>query len=72
MNNGEELKQAFFEYANNDIEGAMSLIMGLFIGLNEAYIELRGEDGTKEIRLETLNQRNVTIHKRGEASGTAK
>jgi len=61
----DELEKEFTEYACNDIEGALMLITGLFVGLNVAYCELKsGEgDGQKTIEIEgPEGQRKITIH----------
>jgi len=61
----DELEHEFTEYAKNDIEGALILITGLFVGINVAYCEIRsGEgDGQKTINIKgTEGQRKITIH----------
>lgn len=59
----EELVDAFTEYAAADPDDAMKLICGLFVGLGEAYVEMRGGDSTKQIDFETGDgQRAITIH----------
>ncbi len=60
-----ELEKAFTDYAYEDIEGALMLITGLFVGINVAYCELKsGEgDGQKKIDIEgPEGQRKITIH----------
>ncbi len=61
----DELADEFTEYAKQDIEGALSLITGLFVGLNVAFVELRGNvrDGQKQIEIDgPEGQRKITIH----------
>ncbi len=61
----EELENGFTEYAIEDIEGALQLVIGLFIGLNVAYCDIRGGEGNskKKIIIEgPEGQRKITIH----------
>ncbi len=61
----DELADEFTEYAKQDIERALSLITGLFVGLNVAFVELRGNvrDGQKQIEIDgPEGQRKITIH----------
>lgn len=61
----DELEKEFTEYAYSDIEGALQLITGLFVGLNVAFCDIRGSDGDgqKKINIEGPDgQRKITIH----------
>jgi len=61
----EELVDEFSELAKADIEGALQVITGLFVGLNVAFVELRGNDGdgSKQITIDgPEGQRKITIH----------
>ena len=61
----DELVSEFTEYAKQDVEGALQLITGLFVGLNVAFVELRGDegDGQKQITIDgPEGQRKITIH----------
>ena len=63
--NKDELVEEVTEYAKEDIEGAIQIITGLFVGLNVAYVEMRGDegDGDKQIDIEgPTGQRRITIH----------
>ena len=60
-----ELQQAFTEFVQQDVDEALTLITGMFVGLSVAYCELRGEegDGEKNIRIRgDEDQRKITIH----------
>jgi hypothetical protein len=62
--NEDELVKEFSDFAKQDIEEALPVITGLFVGLIEAYTDLRGEDGDgkKEINIKGIGSRNITIH----------
>lgn len=61
----DEIVNDFIEYAKQDIEGALMVITGLFIGLNVTFAELHGDegDGLKKINIVgPEGQRKITIH----------
>lgn len=64
----EELEQAFTEKCKEDLDGALMLITGLFVGINIAFCEIQGDpgDGDKQI---TINggpgSRIIKIYKKG-------
>jgi hypothetical protein len=59
----DELIEILTDYAKTDIEGALQVVSGVFIGLHEVYIEMRGEDGKKKIDIDgPAGQRKITIH----------
>lgn len=63
--NKDQLVDAFIELAKEDMEGALQAVTGLFIGLNVAFVELKGEegDGQKQIDIDgPPGQRTITIH----------
>jgi hypothetical protein len=59
----DELIENLIDYAKTDIEGALQIVCGAFIGLHEVYIEMRGEDSKKQIDINgTAGQRKITIN----------
>lgn len=61
----ERLEAGFIDYAKQDIEGALQLITGLFIGLNTAFVEIHADkgDSDKAIHIQgPEGQRKITIH----------
>ena len=60
----DELIDEFIDYAREDLEGAMQLMTGLFVGISESYVKSQGEDidCKKEIVIDGNGQRKITIH----------
>lgn len=56
MISSEEVQDYVIKYAQQDIEEAMPVIIGLFVGLVEAYVTLRGQDCKQQITLESQRQ----------------
>lgn len=65
--NLDELKTAITESANFDLEGTLQVISAAFLGLFLSYIDARGEDINKDIRINFTDappdmHRTITIH----------
>lgn len=63
-----DLGAAITDFAKEDLETALQLIGGIFIGLNEVYISMRTDDETAKnkdivISSDIPGQRKVTIHR---------
>ena len=58
----DELIDEFIDYAREDLEGAMQLMTGLFVGISEYYVKSQGADYKKEIVIDGNGQRKITIH----------
>lgn len=59
----EELMKAFGKYAARDLDGALVLITGLFVGICEVCCEIRGVESGKTINIAGMaGERPITIH----------
>ena len=58
----DELTDVFIDYAREDLEGAIQLMTGLFVGISESYVKSQGADYKKEIIIDGKGQRKITIH----------
>ena len=61
----QKLEKAFIEYAKADIEGALQLITGMFVGVHIAFCECMGEKGDSDNQINIkgpIGQRKITIH----------
>ena len=58
----DELIDEFIDYAREDLADAFQLMIGLFVGVSEAYIKSKGEDYKKEIVIYGNGQRKITVH----------
>lgn len=58
----DELANGFKELASNDVDGALALATGIFVGLVEACVAMNGEDPKREIKIESGRQRDITLH----------
>lgn len=63
--NAEQLQDLFTDFAAENLSEAMALIAGMFVGLYMSAAEAAGADPDKEIILNGMGSRNVTIHERG-------
>lgn len=56
------------ELAGNDVDLALELVTGLFVGLLTAYMEFKDQDPDTEIVLngDGEGQRKITLHRKGE------
>jgi len=61
----EELEELFTEYAKEDINSALSLITGLYVGVNELVVSM-DKNYTEGSEKKTINitgsYRDITIH----------
>ncbi len=61
-----QVSEIITEYAKQDLEDALKLISGHFVGLHVAYVTLspEAEDGAEKNKIEITNKsgRNITIH----------
>lgn len=63
MTKSEQLEKLMFELAGEDVNEALKVSAGLFVGLYVAYLERTGSDINKAINIEGgEGQRNITIH----------
>ena len=73
MSDTEEKKENIIDLigklAGEDVDGALELVTGLFVGLLTAYMEFKDQDPNTEIVLngDGKGQRKITLHRKGEA-----
>lgn len=58
----EKLENEFIDFAIEYPQSALSLITCLFVGLIEHSVRSQGEDETKEVKIDGLGNRNITLH----------
>lgn len=56
------------KYAIEDLDGALELVTGLFVGLMTTYMELNDQDPNTELVISGNGegQRKITLHRKGE------
>ena len=60
--NTKKFEAAFLELVEEDMESALQLITGMFVGLTLEYTRRRGEDASKTLRINGCGNRDITIH----------
>lgn len=58
----QELEEQFTDFARRDIEEALILVTGLFVGLHIAFCDIRGNEGDGQKKIDIEGHRNITIH----------
>ena len=65
MSTSEIVLDAIHELAKSDLEEALMVVTGAFVGLNVAFVEINGSegDGNRELTIDgPEGQRKITIH----------
>jgi hypothetical protein len=57
------LEQAFINLVEADVEKALILVTGMFVGLTKEYSKRRGYDTDCDIKIDGGTGRDITIHK---------
>ena len=60
--NTQELEKAFLKLVDEDIELALQIVTGMFVGLTIEYTKLRGHDTSTDLVINGCGERNITIH----------
>ena len=63
--NEQQLQDLFTDFAAENMSEAMALVAGLFVGLYLVAAESVGADPDKEIVVNGMGSRNITIHELG-------
>lgn len=58
----ERFSAAFRELVRNDMEGALQLITGLFVGLTIEHVRRAGGEATGDVYIDSCGARDITIH----------
>lgn len=57
-----KLEDSFIEFAAEYPQSALALIIGLFVGLLEHSVKEQGGDENKEIKIDGIEKRDITVH----------
>ena len=60
--NTKALEDEFIKLIEDDTEGALQLITGMFVGLTLEYMRRRGYEPSGDIKIDGGHQRDITIH----------
>lgn len=60
--NTKKFEESFLELVDDDVEAALQLITGMFVGLTVEYTKIRGHDPSVDLFIDGCGNRNITIH----------
>lgn len=60
--NTQAFEDAFVKLVEEDTEGALQLITGMFVGLMLEYLRRRGLETARDIKIDGGKSRDITIH----------
>ncbi len=60
---GKAFEKEFSKMLSSDAEATLQLVTGMFVGVTLEYMRRRGHDVERDVVIECLGQRSITIHK---------